>query len=326
MGLPGLVRRGAAVGAVFLALTACGNAGAGGDDTIGTLRFMVPNAAGSGWDTTARTAAEAMESAKLVNRADVFNVDGANGTVGLARLVNEQGNGEMIMQMGLVLVAATHTQNSQVTLADATPIAKLVEEYELVIVPADSPYRTVGDLVAAWKADPAKFPIGGGSSPGGADHLTPMLMAEAVGIAPRQTNYVSFGGGGLLPAVLGGQVAFGVTGAGDGVEQVRAGEVRALAVSGGKRLPALPDVPTLKESGVDVEFSNWRGVVAPPGLEPAERDALTKLVADLHASPQWQEAVERNGWTDAYVSGDQYAAFIKQQDDEVGGVLTDLGL
>ena len=170
------------------------------------------------------------------------------------------------MSMGLGVVGAVHTNHAPSTLADTTPIARLTEEPDIVVVAKDSPYKTFGQLLADWKKKPAKTPVGGGSSPGGPDHLAPMLMARAAGIAPRTVNYVPFDGGGeLLASVLGGKVAFGVSGLGEYLDQIKSGELRLLAVTGPERVDGF-DAPTLKESGVDVEFTNWRGVVAPPGL------------------------------------------------------------
>jgi putative tricarboxylic transport membrane protein len=323
-------RFGTAVIAVALGLSAAGcsaTATAGQDETkaIKQVRFMVPNAPGSGWDTTARTTARVLEKSGIVNSTEVFNVDGANGTVGLARLASEKGNGNLIMQMGLGLVGSTVTLNSQVTLKDATPLAKTMEDLEVVFVKADSPFNTIDDLVNAWKADPHGTPIAGGSSPGGADHLVPMLMAKELGISSKDVGYTSLGGSGVLPAVLGGQVDFAVTGAGDVVEQVKAGKVRALAVSGEKRLDELADVPTLKESGINVTVTNWRGIMAPPGITDAQKDQLITMLDTMHASGEWQEALKTNGWVDAYVSGDDFASLITEQETAVRTLMAELG-
>src|SRR5919112_1171915 len=229
-----------------------GSAGGGGEAVTG-LRYMVPNTPGSGYDLTARAATKAMEDAGLARNVEVFNVPGAGGTVGLQRIVNEQGNGKLLMQMGLGVVGAAYTNNSQATLKDTTPIAKLIEEPEAVVVPAASPYQTLDQLVQAWKADPTKVAVGGGSSPGGPDHLAPHLMAKAVGVDPKQVNFVSYDGGGeLLTALLGGQIGFGMSGAGEFADQIQAGQVRVLAVTGGERTAGV-EAPTLREAGVELE-------------------------------------------------------------------------
>ncbi|MFJ5140370.1 Bug family tripartite tricarboxylate transporter substrate binding protein [Streptomyces sp. NPDC088707] len=300
-----------------------------GSDTgtrIPGLRFMVPNTPGGGYDITARTAAKNAEEADLTGDIEVFNLPGAGGTVGLTRLVGERGNGRLAMSMGLGVVGAVHTNETPRTLADTTPIARLTEEQDIVVVGKDSPYKTIDELLTAWKNNPGKLPVGGGSSPGGPDHLAPMLMAQAAGIAPRDVNYVPFDGGGeLLASILGDKVAFGVSGVGEYLDQIKAGELRLLAVTGPKRVPGL-DAPTLREAGLDTEFTNWRGIVAPPGLSDAEREKLVTLVTELHDSPQWRESLKTHGWNDAFLPGDEFGTFLAEQDRRVGSVLKELGL
>ena len=198
---------------------------------------MVPNTAGSGYDTTARAAAKVMEDTEDHQQIEVFNLAGAGGTVGLARTVEEKGNGKLIMQMGLGVVGAQYTKKSEAKLDQTTPIAKLIEEAGAIVVPKDSPYKTIDELVTAWKANPKGLAVGGGSQPGGPDHLMPMQLAQTVGIDPKEVNFISYDGGGeLLPAVLGGKVAFAPSGFGEFLDQIEAGEVRVLAVSGPERV------------------------------------------------------------------------------------------
>ena len=186
----------------------------------------------------------------------------------------------------------------------------------------DSPFRTMPELVAAWKANPAAVPVGGGSSPGGPDHLAPMLIAQAIGITPKD---VDDGGGELLAAVLGAKVAVGVSGLGEYADQIAAGELRVLAVTKGVRSAGV-DAPTLKEAGVDVEFTNWRGIVAPPDLDEAGRTELISAFTALHDSPEWKEALDRNGWDDAFLPAEGFGAFLSSENDRVAGVLRGLGL
>jgi putative tricarboxylic transport membrane protein len=312
-----------------LGTTACGTSAQTGGESGGAvtgLQIMVPNAPGSGYDLTARAAAKAMEDAGLARNVEVFNAPGASGTVGLQRVVNEKGNGKLLMQMGLGVVGAVYANNSQATLQDTTPIARLIEEQEAVVVPAASPYQTLDQLVQAWKADPKGTPAGGASAPGGPDHLALYLFGKAAGIDPKQVNYVSYDGGGeLLTALLGSQVTFGVTSVGEILDQVEGGQVRVLAVTGAERV-ANVDAPTLKEAGVDLEFTNWRGMVAPPELTDADRQTLTKLVDDMHNSQEWKAAEEQNNFTDAYLPADQFAIFLQAENDRVAGLLRELGL
>lgn len=331
-------RLGAVVAVAALALAGCGAtakttgsaapAATGGDAAPATgLQIMVPNAPGGGYDTTARTAAKVMEGAKATGAVQVFNLPGAGGTVGLQRVVNEKGNGKLAMQMGLGVVGAAYTQKSKATLNDTTAIAKLIEEAGAIVVPKESPYKDITSLVAAWKQDPKKVNVGGGSSPGGPDHLLPMQLAKAVGIDPKQVGYIGFDGGGeLLPALLGNKIAFGASGFGEFLDQIAAGQVRVLAVTSDQRIPALKDVPTLKESGIDLVFTNWRGIVAPPGISAADKQTWVDAFTRMHASQAWKDELAKRGWTDAFVTGDAFASYLKEQDASVAQILKGLGL
>ncbi len=193
-----------------LLVTACGVTRGGDEPGLHRLRMMVPNSPGGGYDLTARTAVKIMQDDEITGRIEVFNVIGAGGTVAMARLMNEKGNDDLMMTMGLGVVGATYTNGSKIKASDATALAKLIEDPGAIFVPADSPFKTVEDFVAAWKADPAKVTIGGGSSPGGPDHLFPMELARTVGVDPKSVNFVTYDGGGdLLTALLGKKITVG---------------------------------------------------------------------------------------------------------------------
>ena len=326
-----------AVVASTLALTGCGatkdnattdsSAGSGGAAKPATgLQYMVPNAPGGGYDTTARAAAQVMEKEGITGPVQVFNLPGAGGTVGLQRVVNEEGNGQLAMQMGLGVLGAAYTQKSKASLNETTPIAKLIEEAGAIVVPKDSPYTDIKGLVAAWKADPAKVTIGGGSSPGGPDHLFPMELAKAVGVDPKSVNFVTYDGGGdLLTALLGKKITVGTSSPGELIDQIEAGQLRVLAVSSDERVEGV-DAPTLKESGIDMTFANWRGVLAPPGISDEARKSMIRVLEDLHGTQGWKDALVKNGWTDAFVTGEAFEQFLVDQDNRVSTTLTELGL
>lgn len=228
------------------------------------------------------------------------------------------------MSMGLGVVGAVHTNHSPSTLADATPVARLVEEPDIVVVAKNSKYKTFDQLLADWKKNPRSVPVGGGSSAGGPDHMAPMLMAREAGIPSASVNYVPFDGGGeLLASVLGGKVKFGVSGIGEYRDQIESGELRLLAVTGKKRIKGFK-APTLKESGLDMEFTNWRGIMAPPGLSTTQRDKLARFVRELRNSPQWKKSLRTNGWDDAYLPGEKFGRFLDGQDKRVETVLKGL--
>lgn len=312
--------------ALLLLVASCGVTRGDEGEGLHRLRMMVPNSPGGGYDLTARTAVKIMEDEDITGRVEVFNVIGAGGTVAVARLMNEAGNEDLMMMMGLGVVGAVYTNGSAARVSDATPLAKMIEEQEGILVPADSPFRTVGDLVAAWTANPGSITVGGGSSPGGPDHLFPMEVAQTVGIDPTTVNYISYDGGGdLLTALLGNKIAAGTSGLGEYVDQIESGQVRVLAVSGSERVPGV-DAPTLREAGIDLEFTNWRGILAPPGLSDEVRAEMIEALTTLHGTDAWKEALVTNGWTDAFETGDAFEKFLQEQDARVESTLTELGL
>ena len=318
--------------AAGLVLTGCGTTAEGGSasDTaegpITGLRMLIPNSPGSGYDTTGREVAQVLEDEELSESIEVFNLEGAGGTVGLQRLVNEEGNAEMLMQMGLGVVGAQYSNQSEATLDQTTPIARLIEEAEAIVVPGDSPYQSLDDLVTAWKADPSNTPVGGASNPGGPDHLTPMLLAEEVGVTPSEVNYVPYDGGGeLLAGILGGDVAFAATGVGEVTESAASGDVRILAVTSEEAVEGV-DAPTLTDEGVDLVFSNWRGIVAAPGISEEETQRFVDAITEMHDSDAWQQVLEDQGWADAFVTGDEFTEYLQSESERVEGVLGELGL
>lgn len=311
----------------LLTVSACGVLPGGQTQSDRDLRIMVPNTPGGGYDTTARTAARVMDETHIAPDVQVFNLPGAGGTVGLQRIVDERGNGRLALQMGLGVVGASHEAKAKVTVARTTPIARLIEEAGAVVVRKDSPYRTVGDLITAWRKAPERLAVGGGSSPGGPDYLLPMELAKTVGIDPKKVDYVGYGGGGgdLLPALLDGEVDFATSGLGEFLDQVDSGQLRVLAVTGEHPVEPLAGVPTLKSSGIDLVFSNWRGIVAPPGISDADRQRWVDALTELHRSARWQAELDRHGWTDAFATGDRFAAYLTQQDRLVADLAASLG-
>jgi putative tricarboxylic transport membrane protein len=316
-----ILKRMAGVGvtvATVISLSACNGIG-GSDDAV---RVMVPNSPGGGYDTTARVAAKIVEDEKIADDVEVYNLEGAGGTTGLAKLVGSKGKKGELMLMGLGVVGAVYTNQSEKTLADTTPIARLISEPDTIVVPSDSPFKTLDDLVAAWKKSPGDFPVGGGSSPGGPDHLAAHLTAEAIGVTPQDVNYVAYDGGGPL---LSGEIKAGVSGLGEYKDQIEAGQLRVLAVTSAERVEGF-DAPTLMEQGVDLEFINWRGLVAPPGIADKEKDRLVDIVEELHDTGAWDDALAENGWTDAFMTDAEFGDFIESENERVRSVLSDLGL
>lgn len=290
------------------------------------LTIIAPAGPGGGWDQTARAMAEVLPTTGGAAAVTVENVPGAGGTVGLAQFADKsKGDGSALLVNGLVMVGAVLTNKSPVSLVDTTPIARLTGEYEVVVVPANSPLKNLADLTAAMKKDIGSVSVGGGSA-GGTDHILAGLVAQAAGADATKLNYVPFSGGGeALAAILGGHVTAGISGYGEWEGQIRSGELRALAISSGARVDGI-DIPTMKEQGVDVELANWRSVVAAPGITDDQKKALLDAVDKMHGSDAWKKILTDKKWTDLYLSGDDFTSFLKAENDRVSGVLKTLGL
>jgi putative tricarboxylic transport membrane protein len=289
------------------------------------LKIIAPAAPGGGWDQTARSLQQAMTAEKLVKSAQVINIPGAGGTVGLAQFINNKGDGNTLMVNGFVMVGAILLNKSPVSLSQVTPIARLTEETQVIVVPANSPIKDAKDLAAAVKKDVARVTFAGGSA-GGADHIMAGMFVGAAGGDPSKVNYVPFSGGGeSLAAIMGGRVTAGISGYGEYEGQIKTGRLRAIGVSSPQRLPGV-NVPTFKEQGIDLVLTNWRSVVAPPGITPDQRIALDQLMERTVKSKAWQEQLKQKGWDDAFLPANAFATFLKEEIVRVGGVLKSLGL
>ena len=293
--------------------------------SMAQLRLIAPAAPGGGWDQTARVMQQSLQRENLARLAPVENIPGAAGTIGLARFIGaERGRGDVLMVSGLIMLGGIVTHQSPVTLRDVVPIARLTGEYEVIAVPAASPLRSLQDLIAAFKTQPGSISWGGGSA-GGSDQILAGLVADAVGVEPKRVNYIAFSGGGeSLSAILGGTVSVGINGYAEFAPQLEAGTLRGLAISSAERLPGV-DIPTLREQGVNVEFENWRSLVAPPGITVADRARVEAVVRAMVKSPSWHEALARYRWLDRYLEGDDFARFVDAEEARVRTILKKLG-
>lgn len=330
------MRRMAVAAATMLALAVagCGNKADSGGGTAANwpqrdLRIMAPADPGGGWDTTARVMGQTLTKSKTIDKGiEVYNVPGAGGTIGLSQLTSKQaGKSNQLMVMGLVMLGAIETNKSAVDLSKTTPIAALTTEPEAIVVRSQSKYKTMQQLVDDMKADPAKISFGGGSA-GGTDQILVGLVAKAAGVDPSKPKYVAYSGGGeATQSILSGSVDAGVSGVSEFADQVGAGKMRVLAVSTAQPLQVGgKEAKTLKDQGLDVEITNWRGVVAPPGIKPADRDAAIKAITKLHDSAEWKAALKKNGWTDFFKPGDEFRTYMDSETTRVKTVLNDIGL
>jgi putative tricarboxylic transport membrane protein len=287
------------------------------------LTIVAPAAPGGGWDQLAREMERELEASGLA-AVQVENVPGAAGTIGLAQFIStRRGDGDALLVSGLVMVGAIAWNESPLSLAKVTPIARLTGEYEVVAVPAASPHTDMSSLIGALREDPSAVSWGGGSA-GGTDHILAGLIVAAADVDPRRANYIAFSGGGeAVTALLGGQVTAGISGYSEFAQHIESGRLRAVAVSAPTRIAGL-DVATLREQGLDVVLENWRAVLAPPGLRESEREALLSVVEGMARSPSWRATLARLGWTDSYLDGPALEAFLDDERVRVARIVSRL--
>src|SRR5712691_630956 len=293
---------------------------------VDLLKIFVPAAPGGGWDQTARTIEQVLRVTGAVKGVQITNAGGAGGTVGLPQFLNQwKGQGNALVVAGILMIDSIIANKSALRLSQATPIARLTGEFLALVVPASSPFKTAKDFASALKADSTKVPVAGGSA-GGSDHILLGMIAKALGVPPPKVSYVAFAGGGpATAALLGNQVAAGISGYGEFSEQIKAGKLRVIAISSDTRQPGI-EVPTLKEQGIDVELFNWRGVFAPPGVNDAQRQAMIALMEKMAATPQWAEACKAREWTPITLLSDDYKAFLEADTARIESILKELGL
>ena len=277
------------------------------------IKMMVPANPGGGWDATGRALGKAMQDAGVASSVAFENKGGAAGALGLAQFVNaSKGDGNAMMVMGAVMLGGIITGKPPVSLSQATPIARLTTEYNVFVLPASSPLKSMADVVAQMKKDPATVKWGGGSR-GSTEHIAAAMIAREVGVDAAKINYVPFRGGGeAVAAILGGNVTVGGSGYSEFAQYIESGKMRAIAMTSATRLKGI-NVPTLKEQGINVEIGNWRGVYGAPGITPEQRKALTDLVQKAIGSKSWAEALEKNNWTPAVMVGKEFEDFVDRE-------------
>jgi putative tricarboxylic transport membrane protein len=292
----------AAAGALPMAARAAAN-----------LKMMIPANPGGGWDSTGRALGKALQEAGVASSVTYENKGGAAGAIGLAQFVNaSKGDPNAMMVMGAVMLGGLITGKPPVSLSQATPIARLTSEYNVFVLPASSPLKTMKDVVEQLKKDPGSVKWGGGSR-GSTEHIAAAMLAREVGVDAAKINYVAFRGGGeATAAILGGNVTVGGSGYSEFQQYIESGKMRAIAVTSSARLKGI-DVPTMKEQGYNVEIGNWRGVYGAPGITPEQRKALTDMIAKAVKSKAWAEALEKNGWTPAVLTGKEFDDFVDRE-------------
>jgi putative tricarboxylic transport membrane protein len=277
------------------------------------IKMMIPANPGGGWDTTGRALGKALQDAGVASSVTYENKGGAAGIIGLAQYANAtKGDGNSLMVMGAVMLGGIITGKPPVSLDKVTPIARLTSEYNVFVVPANSPLKTMKDVVEQMKKDPGSVKWAGGSR-GSTEHIAAAMLAREVGVDATKINYVPFRGGGeAVAAILGGNVTVGGSGYSEFQQYIETGKMRPIAVTSAKRLKGI-DIPTMIEQGYNIDIGNWRGVYAPAGLTAAQRKALTDMVLKATKSKSWAESLEKNNWTPAWMANPQFDDFVDRE-------------
>ena len=291
------------------------------------LKMLIPANPGGGWDTTGRALGKAMLDAKQAATVTYDNKGGAAGALGLAPfLASAKGDPNQLMVMGAVMLGGLITSKSPLNLMQATPLARLTTEYNVFVLPANSPFKTMAEVIAQLKKDPGSVKWGGGSR-GATEHIAAAMIAREAGVDPSKINYVAFRGGGeATAAILGGNVTIGGSGMSEFAEYIKTGKMKPVAVTSGQRLASDKNIPTLKELGINVEIGNWRGVFGAPGITPAQRKGLIDALVATTQSASWKDALAKNDWMPAVLTGDDFTKFVDSEFASLRAIMAKSGM
>lgn len=294
---------------------------------IETIHFLIPGAAGGGWDRTARGVGQALTQSGLVGSARYENMSGGGGARGIAHVI-ELNDPTMLLVNSTPIVIRSLQGIFPQSFRDLTPIASTIGDYSVIAVRTESPIETLAELAAIQRANPKKLAIAGGSVTGGTDHIVAAMVIKGLGADPSTTKYIPYDAGGkAMAGLLSGEVQALSSGFGEVIDLARQGWVRILCIAAEQRLAASPDTPTCIEAGAKgAVFVNWRGFFASPGLS-AERSAIYRQVLGaMYQQPVWQEIKQRNGWVDIYKPGAEFTRMLEDQEQVIGTLMRELGL
>ncbi|WP_370401965.1 Bug family tripartite tricarboxylate transporter substrate binding protein [Sulfitobacter sp. JB4-11] len=300
---------------------------ADGHQVLDSVHFLIPGGAGGGWDGTARGTGEALTEAGLVGTASYENMSGGGGGKAIGYLIeNAESNHGTLMVNSTPIVIRSLTGVFPHNFRDLTLVAGTIGDYAAIVVGKDSPINSMSDLVAAFDADASATAIGGGSVPGGMDHLVAAMVMEAAGKDALAVKYIPYDAGGkAMAALLSGEIAALSTGFSEAVDLANAGEVKIIGVTAPERVDAAPDAQTMQEQGIDTTFVNWRGFFGAPGL-PADKVAMYQdAIAKMYDTPEWEAVRARNGWVNIHNPGDDFKAFLEDQETVIGDLMKKLG-
>lgn len=296
------------------------------------IMFVAPSGAGGGWDLTARAITKILDETNLVKQTmTVENKPGGGGTVFMAEYATQDKNNDyklFVNSPPIIINNLKAEGNSPYGYKDTTPLAQLTKDFGAIVVRADSKFQSMSQLLDAIKQNPKSVTVAGGSAPGSMDHLVAILPIYKSGIDPKIVKYVSYDGGGeAIAALLGGNTDVIATDASSVGEYVKAGKVRVLAVSAPERLGGvLKDVPTLKELGIDAEFTIWRGVFGPKQMSDDAKKFWENTFKRLSEHEKWKEELTKQGWEPEYKGSKEFTQFLQEQEQLISDMLKSLGM
>lgn len=319
--------RRALIAAATVTVAVSGIAYAGGHQKMESVHFLIPGGAGGGWDGTARGTGEALMNAGLVGTATYENMSGGGGGVAIGNLIENAASSEgtLMVNSTPIVIRALTGEISQ-SFRDLTLVAGTVGDYAALVVTADSPINSMEDALAMYRENPNDFAIGGGSVPGGMDHLVAAIVMQAAGEDPTAFNYIGYDAGGeAMAGLLSGEIDALSTGFSEAVALAEQGEIRILGVTAPERVPAFDEAPSFVEQGIDAQFVNWRGFFAAPGLPEEKLTAYQDMLAAMMETPEWEEVRGRMGLVNIFRPGDEFGAFLEAQEKQIGDLMRELG-
>lgn len=291
------------------------------------IHFLIPGGAGGGWDMTARGTGDALVKSDIVDKVSFQNLSGGGGGKAIAHLIETaKRQGDTLMVNSTPIVIRSLTGIFPQSFRDLTPVAATIADYGAIVAPADSKYNNWQEVVADFKDNPRKVKIAGGSARGSMDHLVVAAAFKGEGFDPKSVRYIAYDAGGkAMAALLSGETQLLSTGLGEVLEMSKSGQVKILAITAPKRLPAAPDVPTLAEYGNETVFANWRGFCAAPGVSQAKIDEYNAALSKMYATNEWATVRNRNGWIDNYKADQDFYHFLEDQEKQMGSLMRELG-
>jgi len=278
-----------------------------------------------GYSLTSNAISDTLKAEGLLGEYTSTFKPGAGGAVGLGAFQEIKGKPEAALVTGIAMTGGLYSNKSPLNLLASTPIAKVLREYNAIVVPANSKYRNLKQQMDDLKAKPNGVAIAGGSK-GGIDHQVIGLLAQTAGIDPTKLNYVVFSGGPeVITSLLSNSTQVGVSGALDFAPYVASGKLRYLGVSSAKAQPGIK-AKTFVSQGYDLVYGNWRGIMAPADLPKADYLNFIKVIDIMHISPSWKEQLKKNNWDNEFEAGVKFKTFLEKHIPEINKVMKGLGI